>query len=92
MSYAQIRLNKTKEIQLLLGLLKKRYPILDEVEILKLSLAELYNKERKSLHDSDPTVHDMLMNAAHTFKEEAEEDNNNINWKKAQPLKPSHYV
>lgn len=41
MSYTQLRLNKTEDVQAVLNSLKQRYPLLSEVDIVKLSLTEL---------------------------------------------------
>jgi len=42
---SQIRLNKTAEIEEVLGFLKSKYHLLSEAEIIKVALAEKYSKE-----------------------------------------------
>ncbi len=42
---SQIRLNKTPELEEVLEYLRNKYRILSEAEIIKVALAEKYNKE-----------------------------------------------
>lgn len=69
MPYAQIRLNKTKEIQRTLNALKKRYHLMSESEIIKMLLSESYwrvKTETKAMYpDMDPK--DLLMQASYAF-------------------------
>lgn len=42
---SQIRLNKTPELEEVLNLLRSKYRLLSEAEIIKVALAEKYSKE-----------------------------------------------
>lgn len=42
---SQIRLNKTPELEEVLNLLRRKYRLLSEAEIIKVALAEKYSKE-----------------------------------------------
>jgi hypothetical protein len=44
---SQIRINKTPELQEVLALLKRKYRLLSEAEIIKVALAEKYAKEEE---------------------------------------------
>jgi hypothetical protein len=48
MPYPQIRINKTEEIQKTLDLLKERYRLLSEADIIKLLLSEFYYAQKKA--------------------------------------------
>lgn len=71
MSYPQIRINKTKEVQKTLDSLKERYRLLSEADIVKMLLSEVYyeqknrNKFRASSFDTEPQ--DLLMQASRAF-------------------------
>lgn len=51
-SYAQIRINKTKELAAMLKFLKNQLRLLSESDIMKLALSELYAK-RSRLTDEE---------------------------------------
>lgn len=46
---SQIRLNKTRELEEVLAFFRAKYLLLSEAEIIKVALAEKYNKEREDL-------------------------------------------
>jgi hypothetical protein len=50
----QIRINKSQEVETVLGYLKSRYTLLDESEIVKLALSNFFNSEIKDIHLDNP--------------------------------------
>jgi hypothetical protein len=50
----QIRINKSQEVETVLGYLKSRYTLLDESEIVKLALSNFFNNEIKNIHLDNP--------------------------------------
>jgi hypothetical protein len=50
----QIRINKSQEVETVLGYLKSRYTLLDESEIVKLALSNFFNNEIKDIHLDSP--------------------------------------
>ena len=83
MSYQQIRLNKTKEIQEVLEFLKDRFKIMSEAEILKMLLSQAYisfQKEDK-LDFSELSSKDLLNKASESFNlsQDNDEPDNIIN-------------
>jgi len=46
-SYAQIRINKTKELAVVLACLKRQLPLLSESDIVKLAVSELYEGRKR---------------------------------------------
>jgi hypothetical protein len=59
----QIRINKTKEVSSVLKQLKKQYTLLDDSELIKLALSELYNRtisDNLQLDDPRHPYHDKL--------------------------------
>lgn len=50
---SQVRLNKTPELERVLNFLQSKYQLLSEAEIIKVALAEKYNKERAEVMEKE---------------------------------------
>jgi len=44
---SQIRITKTSEIENILNFLKTRWPLMDEVELVKMSISKFYQEQKK---------------------------------------------
>jgi len=61
MSYSQIRINKTKELQAMLRFLKNQLKLLSESDIIKLALSEFYRQRQEvQYRDEDPVEFGLL--------------------------------
>ena len=65
---AQIRLNKTRELEEVLAFLKSKYLVLSEAEIIKVALAEKYDKEKEELPMVDEETEKMIGKALEDYK------------------------
>ena len=65
---SQIRLNKTREIEEVLAFFKSKYHLLSEAEIIKVALAEKYEKERGDLEMVDEETEKMIGKALEDYK------------------------
>lgn len=75
MSYPQIRLNKTKKIQNVLKYLEERFPLLNESDILKMALSQVYfmYKKQDELSECKKRAQwEMTLPEANISKEEEE--------------------
>ncbi len=66
----QIRLNKTPELEEVLAFLQRKYRLLSEAEIVKIALAEKYNRE---ISDKDLSLHNAWRNIKHEGKQLGEQ-------------------
>lgn len=64
----QIRLNKTPELEEVLTYLKNKYRVLTEAEILKVALAEKYNKELRDFQFVDDETEKMIAKGLKDYK------------------------
>lgn len=64
----QIRINKTSELEHVLAFLKSKYHLLSEAEIIKVALAEKYNKEREDLEMVDEETEKMIGKGLEDYK------------------------
>lgn len=65
---SQIRLNKTRELEEVLAFFKAKYLLLSEAEIIKVALAEKYNKEKEELPMVDEETEKMIGKALEDYK------------------------
>lgn len=65
---SQIRLNKTQEIEEVLAFFKSKYHLLSEAEIIKVALAEKYQKEKGELEMVDEETEKMIGKALEDYK------------------------
>jgi len=66
---AQIRLNKTPELEEVLAYLRSRYRVLSEAEIIKVALAEKYKKEMGDLPLVDEDTEKLIAQATEDVKQ-----------------------
>lgn len=71
MSYQQVRINKTRELQEVLSYLQSRYKALSEAELFKKFLIDAYvemrEREQISRQYRDPSPSELLLIASQTF-------------------------
>lgn len=65
---SQIRLNKTPELEEVLGFLRKRYRVLSEAEIIKVAIAEQYKKEMRDLPLVDEETEKLIAQGMEDYK------------------------
>ena len=65
---AQIRLNKTPELEEVLTFLRNKYRVLSEAEIIKVALAEKYSKESDDIEYVDEKTEEMIGKALEDYK------------------------
>lgn len=65
---SQIRLNKTAELEEVLAFLKDKYRVLSEAEIIKVALAEKYQKEKEEIEYVDEETEKLIGKALEDFK------------------------
>lgn len=66
---AQIRLNKTPELEAVLSYLQKKYRVLSEAEIIKVALAEKYKKEVGDLPLIDEPTEALIAKGLDEYKQ-----------------------
>ena len=66
---AQIRLNKTPEMEQVLSFLRSKYHLLSEAEIIKVALAEKYQKEIGDLEMVDEETEKLIGKALQEYKD-----------------------
>lgn len=92
MSYSQVRLNKTQEIQETINFLKGKLKLLNDSEIIKLALSKLYNEYKdapveKTTYTYSPE--DVMQQASYVFDVHSsfdKDDNNIANPEKVTPI------
>jgi len=96
MTYSQIRINKTKEMQKVFDLLRKRFALMSESDIVKMLLSDAYHKYKTEaeLDYSDATPKELLNNASHLFEvgKNSLDDDNIASSTKTKPLDFSTYA
>lgn len=65
---SQIRLNKTRELEEVLAFFRAKYLLLSEAEIIKVALAEKYNKEKEELPMVGEETEKMIGKALEDYK------------------------
>lgn len=65
---AQIRLQKTPELEEVLAFLRRKYRVLSEAEIIKVALAEKYNKEMEDIPMVDEETEKMIAKGLEEYK------------------------
>ena len=65
---SQIRLNKTPELEHVLAYLRSKYRILSEAEIIKVALAEKYNKEMEDIPMVDEETEKLIGKGLEDYK------------------------
>jgi len=65
---SQIRLNKTPELEEVLAFLRSKYSILSEAEIIKVALAEKYNKEMGDIPLVDEETEKLIAQGMEDYK------------------------
>lgn len=65
---SQIRLNKTPELEEVLGFLRSKYHFLSEAEIIKVALVEKYKKEVDDLRIVDKETEVMIAKGLRDYK------------------------
>ena len=65
---SKIRLNKTPELEAVLSFLRSKYRVLSEAEIIKVALAEKYNKEMEDLPLVDEETEKMIAKGLEEYK------------------------
>lgn len=65
---AQIRLNKTPELEQVLAFLRSKYRILSEAEIIKVALAEKYKRETGDIPLVDEETEKLIAQGIEDYK------------------------
>lgn len=65
---SQIRLNKTPELEHVLAYLRSKYRVLSEAEIIKVALAEKYNKEMEDIPMVDEETEKLIGKGLEDYK------------------------
>lgn len=82
MTYAQIRINKTKKLEGALQLLQRRYPLLSEAEIIKMLISEAVGEDRQTQR-----LNKDLLLASHVFGVDTS-DTEEENFRNKNDIKP----
>lgn len=65
---AQIRLQKTPELEEVLAFLRRKYCVLSEAEIIKVALAEKYKKEMEDIPMVDEETEKLIAQGLEEYK------------------------